>query len=147
VPYFQVLAQFLPLPVFRLASCRGVYPVNAGRWWPPLAWAAVVVTATSIPNVSLPGPSGTDKAGHFFMYGMLGFLVQRAATSTREVRVLGTVMAVLALFAAADEWHQAFIPGRSADVVDWVADTTGIAAGSLVAFAIARRRSSSLEAV
>lgn len=117
-----------------------------GRWWPPVLWAAGVVTATSIPNVSLPGPRGTDKAGHFFMYGMLGFLLQRAAAPTRQGRVLAAVMCGVAMFAAVDEWHQAFIPGRSADVGDWVADTTGGAIGALAAFVAARRRPGTMEA-
>lgn len=33
-------------------------------------------------------------------------------------------------YAATDEWHQLFVPGRDSDVRDWLADTIGAAAGS-----------------
>lgn len=110
------------------------------RWLPPAAWAGVVLTATSIPNLSMPGPAGSDKVGHFFMYSMLGFLAQRAAAPRRDARRLVVVALVLAAFAALDEWHQAFIPGRAADVADFVADVFGAATGGALAFAVALRR-------
>jgi VanZ family protein len=119
--------------------------MNVSRWWPPVVWAAVVLTATSIPNVSLPGPSGTDKAGHFFMYGMLGFLILRAASRTRSARALLATLAGVAIFAALDEWHQAFIPGRSADVGDWVADVIGVCLGAVSAYWMARPGTPPLE--
>jgi VanZ family protein len=34
------------------------------------------------------------------------------------------------VYAATDEWHQLFVPQRSADVADWAADVVGAAAGS-----------------
>ena len=36
---------------------------------------------------------------------------------------------VLLLFAAVDEYHQGWIPGRDPDWRDWIADTLGIACG------------------
>jgi len=30
------------------------------------------------------------------------------------------------VFAASDEIHQAFVPGRETDVMDWLADVAGI---------------------
>lgn len=99
-----------------------------------------MLTATSIPNLAMPGPSGTDKVGHFLMYCMFGFLLQRAAAPMRAPRTLGMVLAGVAVFAALDEWHQGFIPGRAADVADFVADVAGAATGCLLAFAAAPRR-------
>jgi VanZ family protein len=29
------------------------------------------------------------------------------------------------VYGATDEWHQAFVPLRTSDVRDWIADTTG----------------------
>lgn len=113
--------------------------MSLARWWPPFAWAALVLTATSIPNLSLPGPSGTDKAGHFFMYCMLGFLLQRAAAPLRSARTLLVVLAAITTFAGVDEWHQQAIPGRSADVADFVADVAGATTGAVLAFFVARR--------
>jgi VanZ family protein len=42
-------------------------------------------------------------------------------------------------FGASDEFHQAFVPGRTADVADWMADTLGAAIGALVATFALRR--------
>lgn len=43
----------------------------------------------------------------------------------RIVRVLGSG----AVFAALDEFHQFFVPGRIADPLDWMLDLVGILAG------------------
>jgi VanZ family protein len=34
-------------------------------------------------------------------------------------------IAFCSLYALSDEWHQSFVPGRSSDVLDWIADTLG----------------------
>jgi len=34
---------------------------------------------------------------------------------------------IVSAFGVTDEWHQSFVPGRSCDVFDWLADTTGAA--------------------
>lgn len=107
------------------------------RWWAPAAWAVLVLLATSIPNLSLPGPTGIDKLGHLSMYCMLAFLTQRAAPSPHRVRTLWRVVTAIAAFAALDEAHQLFVPGRSADVADWVADTVGAALGAAMSFGVA----------
>ena len=60
----------------------------------------------------------------------------------------GTSLAAVGLttaFGASDELHQLFVPGRSADVHDLVADATGAAAGVTAAWLAAtliRRRKS-----
>jgi VanZ family protein len=89
-----------------------------------------ILTATSIPGVFVPaiGFRFTDKAVHLGMYGVLGFLMGRAmdnSTGTARVRAsLGAFLFCVAL-GAADEWHQLYIPGRTAEVADWMADSTG----------------------
>jgi hypothetical protein len=34
---------------------------------------------------------------------------------------------IVSAFGVTDEWHQSFVPGRSCDVFDWLADTLGAA--------------------
>ena len=34
-----------------------------------------------------------------------------------------------ALYGATDEWHQSFVPGRDASVLDWLADLCGVTLG------------------
>jgi VanZ family protein len=45
-------------------------------------------------------------------------------------------------YGVTDEWHQSFVPGRSADAIDLVADAVGagLAAGGLGAWGIMLRR-------
>ncbi len=114
------------------------------RWWPPLTWAALLLLATSWPNPSLPtAPVGTDKGVHGMLDLVLGVLVARAAMlrAGDVTRALAWI-AALVVFGLLDELHQAWIPGRSADVADWIADSIGAAVGvcSFLIAAAPRRR-------
>ncbi len=115
----------------------------ARPWWPALAWAAVILIITSWPNPNLPvAPVGTDKGVHGGMYFVLGVLSARALrmTGARRPRDVAALLAALVTFGMLDEVHQAWIPGRSADIADWVADTTGGALGLALSLATAPRR-------
>jgi VanZ family protein len=110
------------------------------RWIQAIAWAALILTATSLPSTPAgPAVPGIDKVVHFALYAVLGGLTMRAAEST-SVRSVITWTLAIALFAAVDEWHQFFIPNRSADVIDWVADVAGGAAGTGSLAALKLRR-------
>ena len=103
-------------------------------WWPALAWAAAILVGTSIPGAELPRtPTGVDKLAHFALYAPLGLLVARALRGGGASRGSAVIaLAALAVFAAVDELHQNFIPGRSADRIDWLVDVIGAAAGLLI---------------
>jgi VanZ family protein len=97
--------------------------VTRTAWIWPVAWAAVIFASSSraqIVDVS-PWP-GADKVAHFLAYGLLGLLACRLGRGRRAA-----VLAVLAasLYGASDEWHQSFVPSRSAEVADWITDTMG----------------------
>lgn len=93
-----------------------IRPLARGsRWTAPALWAVVILIGTSWPSISVgPDVSGLDKLVHFGMYAVL------------TVLVLGVL-----LLGAVDEWHQAFIPGRSTSLADWFADSLGAVAGAL----------------
>lgn len=115
----------------------------ARRWAPVVAWAAVILLATSIPGPALPpAPQGGDKLGHFAVYAILGLLAIRAAMAHGESwgRTMLLTLAGIAAFAALDEWHQGFIPGRFPDLADFVADVAGatVGAGSALLFTLRR---------
>lgn len=115
------------------------------RWGPPIIWAAVILTLTSLPAsefapVGAFAFPGADKLVHFAMYGVLGALVARATGPTPSRKTLGAVLVGVAAFAAADEWHQTFVPGRSPDVLDFAADLTGATAGYAALTYMLRRR-------
>jgi VanZ family protein len=43
------------------------------------------------------------------------------------------------IYGATDEFHQRFVPHRSADAGDWMADTAGAVLGALLAWLVLRR--------
>ncbi|MBK8249200.1 MAG: VanZ family protein [Gemmatimonadetes bacterium] len=99
----------------------------APRLRPVLAWALGIVCVTSVPGSSVPrGPTfpGIDKVIHGAMYFGLGRAAARASNGVRW----GVLVAV-GTFAALDEAHQRWIPGRSGDVADWAADMAGATLG------------------
>jgi VanZ family protein len=119
--------------------------LNLRRWWPPIIWMGAILTATSIPGRYIPisGFRFADKLVHATMYGVLGFLVSRAmddpASRTRGRALFGAVVFCIAL-GAADEWHQLYIQGRSADIADWAADSTGGLLGAATWLLLSRQR-------
>jgi VanZ family protein len=86
------------------------------------------------------------KSGHFIGYGILSLLLFRALRSTvtpRLVRVGLLSVALTAVVASLDEWHQTFIPSRTGCVQDVVLDTFAAACVQLVllgAIHISRKR-------
>jgi VanZ family protein len=95
-------------------------------------YALAIFIESSISQVpSLP--SGfTDKDGHGLLYAGLAVLVLRAASGARwegvTLRAAAAAVAFAAVYGITDEFHQWFVPGRTADVNDWVADCSGAAA-------------------
>lgn len=114
--------------------------MSGTRWVPVVLWAGVILTATSLPNVPAAPAAGIDKLGHLAMYGILGLLALRAAWETAPApRTMVLTLAAIALFAATDEWHQRFIPTRSAELADWFADVAGATLG-IGSLAVLKRR-------
>ena len=74
------------------------------------------------------------KVVHFFEYGMLGFLCAHATSRTWPRRPRPRMLALGAFLASAfglsDELHQAFVPGRTAELLDFVADVLGASCGA-----------------
>ena len=98
-------------------------------WLPVFVWAAVIFTFSSIPSLST-GLGTWDtilrKGAHLTEYAVLGVLLYRALG--REPLALAVGIA----YAATDELHQYFVPGRHASPVDVAIDAVGVAAGMLV---------------
>jgi VanZ family protein len=104
------------------------------KWIAPALWGALIEVLTSWPRVpDLGQPAGSDKLAHVLLYAIFAWLVIGALQVGRpQPRSLVLAFAALSIWAALDEWHQVLIPGRSADLADWVADTTGVVAGLVV---------------
>ena len=105
---------------------------------------AIIFMASSIPNLgALPG-GVSDKAGHSIGYAILGALVLRALARARWKGVTWKMallaVAIATLYGISDEFHQAFVPGRSPDLFDVLADVSGAAAAVGLAGLVAAGR-------
>lgn len=77
------------------------------------------------------------KLSHVAEYGILGILVYRAVRADRpgwDIRWALTAILFAALVGSLDEWHQAFVPGRTATPWDTVIDTLGAALAQVLFF-------------
>lgn len=113
-------------------------------WLPALIYMALIFILSSIPTLAsysrhLPF---RDKGVHFLEYAILGALTTHAAGRTFPDRSRGRVflfgVTLATLFGISDELHQAFVPGRSADFGDIIADFLGATVGGLVRLALRR---------
>ena len=114
-------------------------------WTPAAVWAGVIFLLSSQPV--LPSPPGiSDKLAHAVTYGILGAgcLLGIVAADWRRIARRTSVLAVIVavLYGVSDEFHQAFVPGRTPDVLDVLADAVGaaVAVGVLWLSAILLRR-------
>ena len=100
----------------------------AVRWGPVLGWAAVVFIVSAQQRLpQLPGVLAWDKLQHSTGFVLGGLLLARALEGTRGATLLA--FAIGLVYAATDELHQLFVPGRNADPRDWLADALGLAVG------------------
>lgn len=84
-----------------------------------------------------------DKAGHFFLYGILAGLLHLALQG-RALHIgrfsIPIAIISIALLCAFDEFQQSFIPYRAFDAQDYAADIVGILFFVLLAAQILKRK-------
>jgi len=84
------------------------------------------------------------KLAHFTEYAVLGFLAARAffTSSVAPLRRRWFVVAlfVIVIYSLLDEYHQSFVPSRTASIYDSMIDTIGGFAGLLIYWRRRRRR-------
>ena len=133
------------------------------RWLPALAWAVIIsffstgwFTGERTGDILLPllaylFPDATPaqlrsahyairKLAHFTEYLVLSVLLYRALRGDRRwnVRAAGIAFAMSGVYAVGDEFHQWFVPGRTAAATDCLIDVSGAAAGQGLLAARAR---------
>ncbi|MEE9443732.1 MAG: VanZ family protein [candidate division Zixibacteria bacterium] len=95
-------------------------------------FAALILSISSLPQFKPPDMEivFADKIAHFFEYGIFAFLALRSlgqlSAFKNRKKLYPWVLVISVVFAALDEWHQAYIPGRFSDIYDFIADTIGI---------------------
>ncbi|HPO07644.1 MAG TPA: VanZ family protein [bacterium] len=101
---------------------------------PPLLCMGLIFYLSSRSWVPIPLPVWMivrDKVAHGIMYGFLCYLWIRAfrAGEARSLTpsLLVVAVCISALYGATDEYHQSFVPGRTATFGDFAADALGAA--------------------
>lgn len=122
-------------------------------WAPAAIYMAVIWMVSSIEQPGFPVHifPFRDKGVHTTEYAVLAFLFCHACIRTFErhprVRVAFVAVFLTFLWGFLDEMHQAFVPGRSADVLDLCADALGsvlgVSARVVLGYFSSRARSSS----
>ena len=119
------------------------------RWSPPVTWMGLIFFFSAQPDIPrAPGPwldALLKKTGHALAYGILAWLYLRALRWRRQpsvhLRVVSLGLALL--YAASDEYHQTFVPGRNGTLWDVALDGAGACGAMLLDWQLRRRRASS----
>jgi VanZ family protein/glutaredoxin len=110
-------------------------------WGPPLAYLLLIFHLSGRPQLPWTPPY-PDYLMHAAEYSVLAILLARAVNQglSRRLAAKRGLLAwtLCVLYAVSDEVHQAFVPGRSADPRDVLADAAGAALGLAGLLAVQR---------
>jgi glycopeptide antibiotics resistance protein len=101
-----------------------------------VSWMALIFALSSRQSLPRTGINAQilAVAGHFVMFGVLGFLLalllQRRGWPWHLVLV--SAVALSSLYGVTDEFHQSLVPGRYPDIADVAVDTLGAASAVLL---------------
>jgi VanZ family protein len=110
------------------------------RWGPAIVIMVVIFIASATPGSDIPGFGKWDelfkKGGHMLGYALLATAFYHALINGKRSIKLKVVLilCIVALYAASDEFHQRFTPGRTASFRDVGIDV----AGGLIGIAVMR---------
>jgi VanZ family protein len=112
-------------------------------WLPVLVYLTVILALSAQPYLSPPFEfPNSDKVMHILEYFGFGLLLARALRPTARIRLpLVAALAALSIgivVGTSDEYLQSFVPGRSSDPMDLLADTVGLTLAQLVYLAFTR---------
>lgn len=101
------------------------------RWLPLAAWLGLIFYLSAQPDFPRPQSDLLEDllgiGAHMFLFGVLAVLWARAMQGQRRTLVLAFLLTMI--YALLDEFHQSFVPGRTADPLDLVFDGVGAAIG------------------
>ena len=108
------------------------FPRDLTRIIPMLSVMGIIYFLSSVPGerLLLPPIINIDKVAHMAIYGLLAltvFYAFRGAWFDRMHPRLVPLLVILfcTFYGLTDEFHQSFVPNRSADVFDVLADSIG----------------------
>ena len=105
------------------------------KFIPGIVWFLLVLVLIALPQQDIPQVDDwyhkiyIDKWIHAGMFGMLALLFmwpfwKKASVSTNQVFFI--IAALTSIWGYLTECIQLFVPGRSYDLLDWLADSLGV---------------------
>jgi VanZ family protein len=114
-----------------------------------MAWMTTIFFLSSQTRLPVPHMLGyQDKLEHATAYGLLAaclLLAQTRKTSGYSRFQISISVLIASLYGISDEFHQSFVPGRTPDPLDWLADTGGALLVTLCIDWFSRRRAARME--
>jgi VanZ family protein len=103
----------------------------------------LITMSSAVPGQDMPQVVD-DRVAHFVVYAGLGILMLFSVAGFVRPRLAGRhvllALAIVAAFAAADEWHQSFVPGRDSSAKDFLFDVLGAGAAQSAVWSALRWR-------
>ncbi|HEX3249234.1 MAG TPA: VanZ family protein [Pyrinomonadaceae bacterium] len=120
----RFLSRYLPLVLWlafiSFASSDSFNAGNTSRIIGPLVlWLFPNTSAETLATIHFI----TRKVAHFTEYAILGFLAARAFRPYQRWFLISAVLIVV--YALLDEYHQSFVPSRTASIFDSLIDVAG----------------------
>jgi VanZ family protein len=129
--------------IFAASSDRGSFQHSSRLIGPLMRWLFPHLSDEAVHAVVVI----VRKCAHLAEYAVLALLLWRAVRKPPEPNAAawrwseaGLALALVALYAASDEFHQTFVPSRQGCVTDVLLDTTGAALALLCLWAFGRLR-------
>ena len=134
----RLLSRYLPLVVWLVfisyASSDNFNAGNTSRIIGPLVlWLFPNTSPETMATIHFI----TRKVAHFTEYAILGLLAARAFWSSERWFLISAVLVVV--YALLDEYHQSFVPSRTASVFDSLIDIAGGLTALIVVWKKSRR--------
>jgi len=118
-------------------ALTGNFKKFALKWGAAILMMGLVFLFSSIPMGStlsdagplkLNGPTLIRKSGHLMEYGLLAIGLQHGMRQ-KGWKGIAMILGIVLMFALSDEFHQSFVPGRSARAFDVGIDMLGAMTG------------------
>jgi VanZ family protein len=109
-------------------------------WVPVFFWMGAIYYQSS--KTSLAGAEWQSVVGHTLEYGILGIFLWVALRGTTQLGLwtsAALAIGLTTLYGISDEWHQSFVPSRTADPMDVLVDFLAATAAVLVLAYLASR--------
>lgn len=107
-------------------------------------WIATIYFLSSQSTINIDIDfAAKDKLSHMVAYGLLGLFIlgtMRLSITGYSYNQVTLATLIATVYGITDEWHQSYVPGRTSDPLDLVADCLGALLVTLAARAFIRRR-------